>query len=931
MNQNNIYLDNLRRFQRFCPEASKKLETLDCSCLEFCQTAKGELNLKKQIGSQTYYYHAQDGALNEAKAWFEAVFPIGTRVLCIYGIGLGYYYDALVDWLRSNPSRFIVFIEDDLAVIKRFLETSKASTILTNTQVVIQYFDTPGEKGWGKFRKEFAWFCDGFAQSPVSYQALKLYENLNEHMYRLIKQQLIMNMTESNWDLVELFSMQELVCRNFYHNLPYVSEAGIAESMKDHFPNVPMIISGAGPSLNKHFELLRSIRDKAILLGSGTAMNTLTRNGIMPHFGFCVDPYDVQESRYMTNLAYEVPFFYANRFYYKAFHLIHGPKIYISTGYGNVEKWLEKEIGLPNTEYISGGISTTNVCCNLAGLFGANPIVLIGLDMAYTDSSRYADGVTAHPSDQRYQHEDITKIRENTTVPALGVHGQPVQTRWDWIIEASHYTEFSQKKPYLSLINATEGGLGILEVPNLALKDIVKNRLTISYDIQNWIHCEIEESRQETIEHDKVIDAMEKWQVSLGKCRELCLKMLEELQKMTLQVTEESEIPNLAEQEPASSISKDLRNEEGFQYLIGKFENKFESLAATDMNKLKYFPDQFFQKQKVLIHLEMEKGRHNFFKNLAEIHLQTLIDSLKDFRERLSKQKEIEPGEQPKTETEGYQFQGGVLSIRDPELEISHEETFEPEKISEERKKAVRENPREILTIKPGIFEGQALLLYPEGTVKGEFFYIKGQLHGPSTFYSRRGNLLAQSWFLNGVRIGKSRQFYADGSLYSLQRYNAKGQLHGKQEYYYPTGILKTVMNYSEGLLNGELKLYYPSGQIKREQNLVQGKLHGKESVWSEEGKQIIEAEFKMNLPTGKTTMWYANGQIAKEITFYDHPMNFRLFMWDKQGKLIHQQTSLPDNFFDEMLKKSEELQKSIQEAAAKLIDLKKQSETKNE
>jgi antitoxin component YwqK of YwqJK toxin-antitoxin module len=908
-----------------CPEAAKQLETLDCSNLQFCQTVKGELNLKKNLGSRTVYYHSQEGALAEAQHWVEAIFPLGIRVLCIYGLGLGYYYDALEEWLKINSSRFIVFIEDDLCVIRRFLETKRASKLFQNTQVVIQYFETPGELGWGKFREQFQWFYVGFAQSTVSYQALKLYSEIKEHMFQLIKKQLILQSMESRWGLEEVFVNQELVSKNFYYNLPHAAKAAFGINLFEHFPDIPAIIIGAGPSLNKQLELLKTLHNKAILVASGTAMNVLTRNGLIPHFGYCIDPYDIQESRYMTNLAYEVPIFYSNRFYHKALRLIHGPRLYISLGQGKIEDWFEKEVGLPLNRYESAAISTTNISCIIAAQLGVNPLILTGLDLAYTDSTRYAQGVSGHPIEGAQKHQ--AEISEEA-VSAIGVNGEPIKTRWDWLIEGAFYTEFVRLKPYLSMINATEGGLGIMEIPNLALKDVVNNRLVHTYDIQNWIHSEIVEASKEKFSLDQIFEVMKKWEKTISNCLDLCDKILLALQNKIEETEEDDPLPNLETDEPFASLLKKFMEEDIFKYLLYDCNFSFEHLAAVDMNKLQHFPDHFSQKQKVLIHLDMEKGRYHFFKNILEMHQKALKDSLQDpqWQSLKSENKASKISPERPLDDEGYQFKDGIFSIEDPELKISFRENYSPQSISEERKQEKRENPNAILTIQKGIFEGQALLLYPDGKPKAEFFYLKGQLHGPSTFYSHQGTILARSWFIQGKRVGKSKQYYADGSLYSVMRYNFDGLLQGLQEYFYPSGQLKTLMNYVEGELEGELKLFFPSGLIKREQHFSKGKLHGKEYVWSEQGKLMIESEFKMNMPTGKTIMWHANGQIAKEVTFFEQPLNFTLYMWDEQGKLIHKQISLPENPFEEMMRKSSELQKQIDEAVQTLKSMQSDS-----
>lgn len=95
---------------------------------------------------------------------------------------------------------------------------------------------------------------------------------------------------------------------------------------------------------------------------------------------------------------------------------------------------------------------------------------------------------------------------------------------------------------------------------------------------------------------------------------------------------------------------------------------------------------------------------------------------------------------------------------------------------------------------------GQCRLYYPSKTVKAEMYYSSGKLHGPSTFFSEKGQKLAHSWFVNGYQQGKVRWFYPDGSLYALFRYK-DGLQHGKQEYFLPDGSHKTLLTYAMGII----------------------------------------------------------------------------------------------------------------------------------
>lgn len=132
---------------------------------------------------------------------------------------------------------------------------------------------------------------------------------------------------------------------------------------------------------------------------------------------------------------------------------------------------------------------------------------------------------------------------------------------------------------------------------------------------------------------------------------------------------------------------------------------------------------------------------------------------------------------------------------------------------------------------------------FPSGALQAEVYTQKGLLHGPSSFCSEAGVLLSQSWFYEGVRQGKLRQYYASGKLYSLQRYK-NGERQGKQEFYYEEGGVKTLLIYESGKLHGEIILYWPTGKIKRSSHFVHGKQEGWDRIWDEKGILVDEVEY---------------------------------------------------------------------------------------
>ena len=158
-----------------------------------------------------------------------------------------------------------------------------------------------------------------------------------------------------------------------------------------------------------------------------------------------------------------------------------------------------------------------------------------------------------------------------------------------------------------------------------------------------------------------------------------------------------------------------------------------------------------------------------------------------------------------------YQFEGGVVRIEDPDLNLDitskgvdiklpkdHEPSHLKGGVRYQVEKSQDNSILSAHTEKEGRLHGQWSLYYPDGAIKSLAHYYEGDLHGPSTFYSKEGNLLSETWFVLGKRVGRSHLYYLSKKIYSTRRYR-ENLLDGKQEYYYENGSIKTLMHYEMG------------------------------------------------------------------------------------------------------------------------------------
>ena len=599
---------NLQLWSEVHPREAVLLQYVDCEDLIWCQTRLGEPNLKRK----GRYYHSQAGAEQEAARWFSKLNLRGIKVLYIYGVGLGYYYDAAKSWLRKGRDRHLVFLEDDPVVIHRLLETERGTRILRHPRVHLFFLDQNLERREDTFIKLY-WT---FIQMSIGVTALKLYEKtqaFEELHHKVVYDQAI------KYGLVEEYmSYGLLFYKNFYANLLHLQEASLGNSLFGKFKNVPAIICGAGPSLQKNRKFLGSLLDRALIFAGGSSMNALNAAGILPHFGAALDPNPAQLDRIQANTAFGVPYFYRNRLYHDACMAIKGPRLYL-TGAGGFETpdWFEQKLGI-KSEYIEEGHNVVNMCVEVARKMGCNPIIFVGMDLAYTDMQQYAEGVVERPKVSKKailapnHFDSAALLRED-------IHGKPVYTLWKWIAESRWISDYARDHPEITLINATEGGLGMEGIPNRSLKQVAKQHLTKRYNLKGRITRAIKEGAIPQVTRRKITRAMKELSASL----ERSIAHLDFLSQSAAETRKKiKRTHQLHPLESGKTIlhETELAEEPAYRYVLEIFNAIYNKVATRDLLHAQSLPEL----RRTLKSCDIAIQKYTFLSRTAQVNLEAI-------------------------------------------------------------------------------------------------------------------------------------------------------------------------------------------------------------------------------------------------------------------------------------------------------------------
>lgn len=800
MQLSKIFQKNVEIWSRTCPKEAVLLPYISTDSLLDWETKLKEPNFKKKEEGKSFFLHSNSGAPQEAQQWFQNLPLQNVQLVCVYGVGLGYYYDAILPWLKKNRKRRVVFLEDDLAIIHKFLETERGAKMLQDSQVQLLYFKDL------KDSQVFGVLYWNFAMMPLIVTGLQSYAKHKSEIFEELKHKIAYDAAKNNALVDEYLKFGVNFYFNFYQNLLLLENSYFGNALFGKFNKVPAIICGAGPSLAKQLPLLHEMHGKALIFAGGSALNALNAAGIQPNFGAGIDPNPAQFERLSTNQAYEVPFFYRNRMFHNAFKLIHGPRLYIagSGGYDTSE-FFEKKFGI-EAENIDEGHNVVNFCLQLANGMGCDPIIFVGMDLAYTGMQAYSPGVVT-------ENTVVLDAQKEDETPFLkpDIFGRPTYTLWKWVSESDWIGDFAKEHPNLNLFNCTEGGLGFPGVSNVPFGELCKEKLTRNHELAGRIHGEIQTSKITQVTHRKIVRAMHELSKSLKRTMEFLKMLIEESHEMLNKLKSgQKEV----QQSGRSVLAEtELAEEDGYKHVVDIFNEAYSHMLSGDVHSI--YLRHRSERTRLLKKLPLSIKKYQFLHKVALVNDELIGYALKEEKKHKAGKKEIV--NIPAVNTGEYSFEKNYLKIQDPETGLNIKLPFEPLRVPKERKDGQEVAPGYILKAifdqagklyecfieKDGKPDGQCLLFYPDGNVKEETFYLAGKLHGSATFFSENGKVLAKAWFLHGRQEGKGWWYYLSGALYSLQRFK-QGVWHGQQEYYYEDGSLKTLLNYEHGKLVGE-------------------------------------------------------------------------------------------------------------------------------
>ena len=412
----------------------------------------------------------------------------------IIGLGLGYRVQAVIEEMEEG--HHVLVVEPNQAMVRLALTINDFSKELASGNLVIA---GPGHEEVA----EAVFLMEPFLNRGEVHMAIEDYTHhlggdyvpLAEHVKR------VLNQIRSNNATVYSKGM-EIAC-NEIESLPYVIRSRGVGELSGLFKGKPAVLIGTGPSLGKNIHLLKELQGRAVIIAVAQALRSLLAYGVKPDL-ICTIDFASNNATHLDDLLTleDIPLVSLCRAYPGLIRDYQGP-IFVNGATHAIPNYLDRL--WRHKGVLMTGNSVSHMAFSLANQIGADPIILVGMDMAFSKTTTHFDQVDRNA---RLDGSGKNIIRRQVMDPKSELHEKKLGETHRFLVPGYYGGQVQTIAPLLSFltlmermiemgrvryINATEGGAKIKGTEQMPLDQVMESVCTREIDkselIEKFSNC----------------------------------------------------------------------------------------------------------------------------------------------------------------------------------------------------------------------------------------------------------------------------------------------------------------------------------------------------------------------------------------------------------------------------------------------------------
>ena len=480
MSDNDIRIKNLEAIKKniktypidFLNLLKDKNYNLDIS-LQIIETKSKKYSAKVFKDGKSIFLHSAYDPEKEANTLIKEI-ENDTDLIFIFGIGAGYLINA-VKKLNVN----IAVIEPSIKFFNLLIDNFKLDKILEDN---ITFFIG------GDDIEDIEKFISIANTKKVKFFITRSYANLFGEEALFYQQKVLSIVDKKIININTISRFDKLWAYNIASNVAKISTHYGANKFFDKYKNIPAVIVSAGPSLEKNIRKLKEIKNKALIIAVDTAMKPLFSHNISPHFVITIDP-QKKNSKYFRNVDFKDSVLIAESSVDKEAIDSFNGAIYFINSIFPLAKYFMEELG--NRGDITAGGSVSTAAYDFAIRIGANPIIMVGLDLSFPNYQTHIKG-SYHEENffteiyklDSYDSRIYKVLIAGNLREEKNIYNEKVWTDSRFDMYKNWYEEQCLKYNQIKFYNATEGGIVINGMENINLEELIQkfNDIDINVD-----------------------------------------------------------------------------------------------------------------------------------------------------------------------------------------------------------------------------------------------------------------------------------------------------------------------------------------------------------------------------------------------------------------------------------------------------------------